>query len=268
MSDPIDQSPTTAIAAPPSDVPAPPDPAPAASATPPAAPAVPRAWIAVGAVLLLLTVGGVAFGASQWAAAQRTSDDAANVDEGRRHDRGVRVPLPDRQRIPFLRGERGLPGHGLVVPGGREITVTAINGSDLTLTASDGWTRTVTVSADTTLRRAGQDITVADLKVGDEVRIRLVRNQDGTFTVTAIEVVLPRVLGQVTATSADTITVERRDGTTMTIRVDAATAYHVRGIETASLGDIAVGMVVLAQGTQNADGSLQALAIYAAGATP
>jgi hypothetical protein len=48
----------------------------------------------------------------------------------------------------------------------------------------------------------------------------------------------------------------------MTIHVGATTTYLVRGVENATLADISVGMVVLAQGTQSADGTLEALAVY------
>ena len=71
------REPTTPSPAPPLPDDLPPTPEPAGPPAAPSAPtpAIPRAWVAVGAVLLLLAVGGVAFGASQWAAAQRTSDD-------------------------------------------------------------------------------------------------------------------------------------------------------------------------------------------------
>jgi hypothetical protein len=68
----------------------------------------------------------------------------------------------------------------------------------------------------------------------------------------------------VTATATDSITVQRADGTSMTIHVDASTTYQVRGVTNATLADIKVGMAVVAQGSQNADGSLQALTVKAA----
>ena len=267
MSDPSDQSPTT----PTSTVP----PAPPTASAPPSPPAAPppepsgsrRALIGAGAALLVLAVAGIAFGASQLAAPQRSVDRGTaldQTDDGQRDRPAARRMLrdPDR-RIRLLPGDRGLRAPGFVLGGGREITITAINGSDLTVTAADGWTRSVTVNADTAIRRAGQSITLTDLAVGDEIRFRQERNDDGTYTVTAIEVILPHVVGQVTATSADGFTVERPDGTTMTIHVAATTTYRVRGVENATLADIAVGMVVLAQGTQNADGTLEALAVHA-----
>jgi hypothetical protein len=222
--------------------------------------------IGAGAALLVLAVAGIAFGASQLAAPQRPAGTGTAVDQtddGRRDRLGARRILRDQDRgIRLLPGDRGLRAPGFVLGGGRAITITAINGSDLTVTATDGWTRTISVTADTTIRRAGQAITLTDLAVGDEIRFRQERNDDGSYSVNAIEVILPHVAGQVTATSADGFTVERPDGTTMTIHVGATTTYRVRGVENATLADIVVGLVVLVQGTQNADGSLEALAVH------
>ena len=50
----------------------------------------------------------------------------------------------------------------------------------------------------------------------------------------------------------------------MTIHVGSDTKYQVRGVQNATLADISVGMLIVAQGTQNTDGSLQAVAIDAA----
>ena len=117
-----------------------------------------------------------------------------------------------------------------------EITITAISGSDLSLKTADGWTRTITVTADTTITRAGTTITVADLKVGDEIRFAQTRNADGTYTVTKIQLVIPSVAGQVTAVDGSTITVKRFDGTTQTIHVDASTTYTVAGVTSPDTG--------------------------------
>ena len=230
--------------------------------------------IGAGAALLVLVVAGIAFGAARLGALGATSER-----QGQGHGPGPVVlnpgpgNLPRDQRSPSdlrkraLQGERR-DGEGLGGPGGliglRQITISAISGSDVTVGTPDGWTRTINVGSTTTIKRAGQTIAVTDLKVGDEIRFQQQRNADGTFTVSAIEVVLPRVSGQVSATTSDTITVQRPDGTTMTIHVGNDTTYKVRGVDNATISDITPGMVILAQGTQNADGSLQAVAVYAA----
>ena len=146
-----------------------------------------------------------------------------------------------------------------------EVTITAINGSNLSLKTEDGWTRTIAVTADTTITRAGKTIAVADLKVGDQIAFRQDRQTDGTYTITAINVVLPSIGGTVTKIDGSTITVERRDGTTETIHVDADTTYRIAGDDTPALSDIKVGDIIIASGTLRDDGSLDAEAVGAGG---
>lgn len=247
------------------------------SGSPDQPPPTTRSWrsadlrpLAIGAAagLLVLLVGGLALAASQVGG---PTDVATGPQPGRvgaggpGPDRG-RAPAPDRLRDrPQDRRAQGpafrLPLRGQLSAG---ITISAISGSDLTLTSPSGWTRTATVTDATTLTRAGQKIALTDLKVGDEVRVQQTRNADGTTTISQIDVVLPQVIGRVTATTADSIAIGRADGTSMTIHVDASTTYQVRGLTTATLADIKAGMIVVATGPQNADGSLQALAVRAA----
>jgi Domain of unknown function (DUF5666) len=221
--------------------------------------------------------------------------------------------------------------------GFREITIQGISGNDVTLVTDDGWRRTVTVTSTVKLTKGGQDITVSGLKVGDEVRLRQTRNDDGTYTVTALAVVVPtingrasaitstgfkvttrdgsvwtvtvngsttygfgqgtgsladvkdgegvhvagtvtadnamtatnvrvaadRAAGKVTAKTANTLTIERRDGSKLTIHVDADTTYRVAGAETADLGDVTVDMAIGISGRTRADGSLDADTVVA-----
>ena len=164
-------------------------------------------------------------------------------------------------------GMGGLGFGGFGIGGGRGfdfggITISAIDGSNL-LKTDDGWTRTIAVSATTTIDRAGTAIKVTDLKVGDQIGFREDRQTDGTYTISAINVILPSLAGQVTAVDGSTITVKRFDGTTGTIHVTSATTYEVAGVATAKLSDIKVDDVVIASGTARADGSLDAEAVHA-----
>jgi hypothetical protein len=155
-------------------------------------------------------------------------------------------------------GGRGGPGHGF---GG--ITITAISGSNLSLETADGWTRTITVDDGTTYSESGDEITLGDLAVGDEIAFRQTLEDDGSWTIDAIAVILPHVGGEVTAVDDSTITVEQRDGTTATITVDDDTEYQVDG-DNATLADVEVGMFLVAEGAENADGSLTATDVRAA----
>jgi hypothetical protein len=67
----------------------------------------------------------------------------------------------------------------------------------------------------------------------------------------------------VTAKTADTFTIKRRDGSTTTVHVDADTTYRVAGAENADLGDIAVDMAIVVEGRARSDGSIDADAVGA-----
>jgi hypothetical protein len=149
-------------------------------------------------------------------------------------------------------------GHGF---GG--IAITAISGSKLSLETTDGWTRTITVDSGTTYTESGDTIALSDLSVGDEIRFQQAPEDDGTYSIDAVAVIPPHAGGTVTAISGSTITVEQRDGTTATIKVTAATTYSVAG-DDAALADVEVGMFLVAEGTENSDGSLTATEVRAA----
>jgi hypothetical protein len=214
-----------------------------------------RVGLVAGALLALVAAGAVTIGASP------TPSDNPGASPSPKQDQGGHRWLGG---APFLRADRlGRLGGGRGIAFG-DITISAIDGANVSLKTEDGWTRTIAVTDSTTITKAGQRIARSDLKVGDSVRFRQTRANDGTFTVTELVVVLPRVAGEVTAKTADTITVRRRDGTTETIRVSSATTYRVANVANGgSLADVAVGMFVIAEGTQNADGSLQAARVAA-----
>ena len=143
------------------------------------------------------------------------------------------------------------------------ITITAMSGSNISLETADGWTRTIVVDSGTTYARSGESISRSDLAIGDEIRFGQTRETNGTFTIDQVAVIPPHAGGSVTAISGSTITVERPDGTTATIKVTAATTYRVGGHDDAALSDITVGMHLVAEGTENSDGSLTANAVHA-----
>ena len=159
----------------------------------------------------------------------------------------------------FAGGGFGFGGGGQGVAGG--VTISSIDGSSLSLKTADGWTRTITVSSATKITRAGATISVSGLKVGDQVAFRESKATDGSYTINAISVVLPRVFGQVTATTASTITIKQLGGTTTTIHVSSATTFQVSGASKATIADIKAGMTITAEGTQAADGSFDALSV-------
>jgi hypothetical protein len=205
--------------------------------------------VAGTAVLVALGVA-VAMGASPSPAA--TIAPAATTAPGATAVPGANEPDGDGDHA-FGRHGGGMDGRGF-----RDITIAAISGSNLSLKTADGWTRTITPTSTTTITKGGATITVGDLAVGDQIVFSQEKQADGTYTITAIRVILPTVAGQVTAISGNTITVTQRDGTTATIHVDSATTYQVEGVTAPTLADIKVGAFVAAEGTLRTDGSLDA----------
>lgn len=143
------------------------------------------------------------------------------------------------------------------------VTITAISGSSISLATADGWTRTIVVDSGTTYSESGDTIALSDLAIGDEIHFEQTLEDDGTYSIDAIAVIPPHVGGTVTAISGSTITVEQRDGTSATVNVTGDTTYEVSGDE-AALTDVEVGMFLVAEGTENSDGSLTATAVRAA----
>jgi hypothetical protein len=163
----------------------------------------------------------------------------------------------------------GMAGAGMRGPGMHgfgQISITSITGNDLSLKTVDGWTRTITVTSSTKITKGGATIAVGDLAVDDEIRFSQTRNSDGTYTIDAIAVVLPKVGGEVTAKTDTSITVTQRDGSSATIKVTSSTTYQVAGVTTAGLSDITVGMRLMAEGAKASDGTLTATRVLAAAA--
>ena len=163
------------------------------------------------------------------------------------------------------RGPGGFGDHGGFGPGAfRDITIAAIDGSSLSLETADGWTRTIDVTSSVELTKGGQTITVADLAVGDSIRIAQTRNDDGTYTVTAIAVVVPSVSGVVSDVTSSGFKVTARDGSVWTIAVNGSTEYHY-GTGDGSLADVEAGGNVRVLGDANGDNALTALSVQVAG---
>lgn len=208
-----------------------------------------RAGMLAGTAALVVIGAVAAMGASP--AAPSTGGEA-DLLAAAPAQTGTNIAAPDAN------GFRGGVGRG----GFHEITIAAINGSNLSLETADGWTRTISVGSETTITEAGETMTLADLAVGDQIGFNQERQSDGTYTITAIKVVLPTIGGEVTAVANNTITVTGKDGTTGTIHVDGDTAYTVDGTTGQALSDITVGSFVVAEGTLRADGSLDAERIH------
>lgn len=228
-----------------------------------------RIGIVAGSAALFVIGAVAAMGASPAPSGSAPSPDAGTTPNGQ--------AIPDKpfdgtplQGMPFAGAMpkvgtpdgAGMDGRGFRLGGFGDITVTAIDGSSLSLKTDDGWSRTIAVDSSTKITKGGQTIAVGDLKVGDQIVFGQAKGSDGTFTITAIRVVLPVVAGQVTAVGDDSITVGQRGNTSATIHVSSSTTLDVDGKSGAKLSDVTVGAIVVAEGTQRSDGSLDATSVH------
>jgi uncharacterized protein DUF5666 len=219
--------------------------------------------VALGAAVVLGASpgsGAAPSGAGAGPSAAPSARQGADNENGPRGLRGFTGIGPFAFGFPPGNPGKGDPGDRL--GGGRfgQITVTAVDGSSVSLKTADGWTRTITVTADTKVTKGGEPATAADIEVGDAVRIGQKRNDDGSYTVTAVAIVLPRVGGTVSAVDASTITITDRQGARQTVHTTGATVYHAGGAA-GTRADVTVGSRIVAVGEQGSDGSLTATSV-------
>lgn len=138
--------------------------------------------------------------------------------------------------------------------------VSEVGDSTFTVRLADGSTLTIAITSSTTYSLGREATTKDALRVGLQV-VAAGTEDGGTFTATRVHLAQAFVAGIVTAKNGSTLTIAIGDGTTRTVNVSGSTTYQVRGVENAGLDDIAVNSAVVARGTLNADGSLDATAV-------
>jgi hypothetical protein len=218
-----------------------------------------RAVVVAGAAVAL-AVGAVATSLAAnpaQAPAQVTTTTSGGNGVGGLAPAAVLDPAIDGSDSAFDYGRNG--GRGM-----NDITITAISGNNVSLKTDDGWTRTIAVTDAVDVTKGGQDIAVSDLAVGDEVRIHQTRNDDGTYTVEAIVVVVPSVRGEVSGVSSSGFKVTTRDGSIWTITVDGSTEYQF-GSGDGTLADVTNGTNVAVLGESTGDNALKALTVVVPG---
>jgi len=219
-----------------------------------------RIGIVAGSAILFVVGAVAAMGASPAPSGTTASPDTrATPADPATPNLSLDGVLP---RIGIMGGP-GLDFRGGFKLGFGDITISAIDGSNLSLKTDDGWTRTITVGSSTTITKGGQTIALGDLAVGDQIVFGETKATDGSYTIDQVRVVLPVIAGQVTAVGTDSITVDQKGGGSATIHVSASTTYDVDGNASAKLTDITVGSIVIAEGTQRSDGSLDATDVHA-----
>jgi hypothetical protein len=204
--------------------------------------------VVIGA-LALLTIGSLAY--------------ALGVNSGRNNatPTAERTFTPGQPRLGsgwFGPGWLGRDG-GRLLDGRVAATITKIDGTKLTLQATNGQTQTLDASG-ATVTRAGQTISLSDLKVGDRITFRESRQSGGTYKITSIEVVVPTASGTVSAVSAGSVTITQADGSSKTLTLTSATTYTQAGA-TVSQSALVVGVRISAQGTTDSAGNFTATAV-------
>jgi hypothetical protein len=140
-------------------------------------------------------------------------------------------------------------------------TITSIATGAITVTQAGSKTATIKTDASTVYRRAGEAIARSDLAVGERLTASGAKGSDGSLTAQAVDVVPDMAFGTVTKKSGSTLTVSTFGGGTVTIEVTSKTTVQVQGKANATLADIAVKDVIVAQGVLGSDGVLTATSV-------
>ena len=157
-------------------------------------------------------------------------------------------------------GDLGRRGHG----GLHDITIASIDGANVSLKTDDGWSRTIAIASTTTLKKGSQTIALSDLEAGDQVHFAQTRNGDGTYTVTALAVVVPSIAGTVSDLTSSGFKITARDGSVWTIKTDDATVYRF-GSAAGSASDLKDGGLARVHGESAGDNALNATTVQVAG---
>ncbi len=146
--------------------------------------------------------------------------------------------------------------------------VTAVGSSSLTITDRAGVTKTITVNADTKLRAPDRDasgsVTLADILVGDKVKIHLLASDPTVARSVKVEAL--KIVGTVAAVGKDSVTITLADSTQKTVTVNAQTKLEIPDTDASgsvTLADLKVGDAIRAKAIAAADSTLLALRISA-----
>jgi hypothetical protein len=142
-------------------------------------------------------------------------------------------------------------------------TVTAVTSGSVTISQGGNSTKTLTVTGSTTYKQGGAAASASALVVGVRITAQGTVDSAGNFTATTINISAAAVRGTVAGKTATTIVVTTSPGKTVTVNVSSSTKYVVRGVTAPTLSDVAAGAFVVASGTLNADGSLNATNVQA-----
>jgi hypothetical protein len=143
-------------------------------------------------------------------------------------------------------------------------TVASVAATSVTITQFDNSSKTLTLTGATTYTEAGTTTSKSALVVGVRISAEGTVDSAGNFTATAVTIAPSSVQGTVASKTTTTIVVTTAAGKTVAVDVSSTTRYSVRGVTSPTLADVAVGDRIAAQGSLNADASLNATMVQAA----
>jgi hypothetical protein len=150
----------------------------------------------------------------------------------------------------------------VIVPSVRG-TVSDASASGFKITTRDGSVWTIAVNGTTTYKHGTGAGTLADVTNGTVALVQGNKTADNALTALTVRVAADRAVGTVTAKTANSITIKKRDGSSLTIHVDADTTFRVAGKDPATLAEVTVDMGIGVSGRARADGSIDADAVVA-----
>jgi len=152
------------------------------------------------------------------------------------------------------------PGPGGPGPRGPDGKISELSASSITVTSLDGTAKTYTLTSSTTVESERAAVTLADLAVGEHVRV--LPSASNSTVAAEVDVVPAHVAGQVVSVSGDAIVVSDGDGFYRTINTNSSTTI-TKGVTSATLSDVSVGEFVGADGTVDANHtSLDAVSLH------
>ena len=133
-------------------------------------------------------------------------------------------------------------------PGG--LTVMGVSGRTILARDGSGRTITVRVGATTTYSEAGARTTLSELKVGERIAVQAAGSiaRATALTATGVTVILPQVVGRVTAVAHGSFTVMGFNGATVTVKTTAATRYIKASGAATSASALKKGAGIMAEG--------------------
>jgi hypothetical protein len=141
------------------------------------------------------------------------------------------------------------------------LKVTSVSGSTILGTQIGSDTAiTVTVGVSTTYTEAGASATLADVQAGSNIAACGTPGDNNTIQAMSVSILLPQVVGVITAVNNASLTVTGMDGSSHTVTTNSSTKVN-RLDATAAVSDLTVGTAVDAVGTYQSDNSLLATVV-------